>query len=397
MITDMPRLDILIYAHDGRGLGHASRSIGIGMALRRLYPSLRILFVSGCKISQELIGDKPLDWLKLPSYETEVVEGKSKGITGNSMFSDSDLGELRGDQINKIVELYRPKVVLCDHTPQGKHRELVPALKASGGSDTQWVLGVRGVVGGVPQAKSGLARQLFESHYSELLWYGDSFVLGHEHMHELRKQYGKDPVECGYVSRLSEFGDHRVATAGSAKELAATVAIPWLGEKSLMFVKRLARSIASIGSVYGAWHIYVEGADSAELKSLFSGLDYCRLERPSGRRYVDSLLTSRSALIYGGYNSIMDVLSLHIPAVVVLRKMQDNEQQIHLQKLRLAAGNLLLSVEESQVQENELTAALEAQMKGGVTANATEQSEISLDGAERAAQQLHRILQEAHR
>ena len=50
------RLDVLIYAHDGRGLGHASRSIGVGMALRRLYPELKVLFVSGCSLSQELIG-----------------------------------------------------------------------------------------------------------------------------------------------------------------------------------------------------------------------------------------------------------------------------------------------------------------------------------------------------
>ena len=62
------RLDVLIYAHDGRGLGHAGRSIGIGMALRRLAPQLKVLFVSGCSLAQELIGRAPLDWLKLPSY-----------------------------------------------------------------------------------------------------------------------------------------------------------------------------------------------------------------------------------------------------------------------------------------------------------------------------------------
>jgi predicted glycosyltransferase len=60
-MEQMARLDVLIYAHDGRGLGHASRSIGVGMALRRLYPDLKVLFVSGCSLSQELIGAAPLD------------------------------------------------------------------------------------------------------------------------------------------------------------------------------------------------------------------------------------------------------------------------------------------------------------------------------------------------
>lgn len=392
MIADIPRLDILIYAHDGRGLGHASRSIGIGMALRRLYPSLRVLFVSGCKISQELIGDTLLDWVKLPSYETEVVAGKSKGVTGNSMFSDSDLGELRGVQLKQLVELYRPKVVLCDHTPQGKHRELVAALKATAGSDTRWVLGVRGVVGGVPQAKSELARELFQDHYSQLLWYGDSAVLGCEHLHELEKQYGSEPIECGYVSRLSELRVNLPRVEESAKDIAATVAIPWLGEKSLSFIRVLAQSIAKIGPMYGQWHIYVEGADSKAVKTTFSEMDFCRLECPSGRRYVESLLASRSALIYGGYNSIMDVLSLGLPAVVVLREMRDNEQQIHLQKLDSAAGDFLLYLEESEAREDELTSVLRAQLNCDTLADRS--ARINLDGAARAAGQLHKLLQE---
>ncbi len=394
MSPDIPRLDILIYAHDGRGLGHASRSIGIGLALRRLYPALRVLFVSGCKISQELIGENPLDWLKLPSYETEVVAGKSRGIAGHSMFSDRELGELRGAQLKQLVELYRPKVVLCDHTPQGKHRELVPALNATVSADTRWVLGVRGVVGGVPQATSELARELFENHYAELFWYGDSSVLGTEHMCALRKQYGKKTVECGYVSRLSEFRGVKPGPTASANDVAATVAIPWLGEKSPDFVQMLAQSIAQIGPGYGQWHIYIERADSSAVKTAFNDLHFCRLENPSGRRYVDSLLASRIALIYGGYNSIMDVLSLNLPAVVVLREMQDNEQQIHLQKLDKAAGSILVSVEESGVNEKALRAALELQLKRNIATGPS--CSINLDGAECSARQLYSILQKTH-
>ncbi|MGB3210935.1 MAG: hypothetical protein WBB19_09555, partial [Desulforhopalus sp.] len=122
------RLDVLIYAHDGRGLGHASRSIGVGMALRRLFPELKVLFVSGCNLSQELIGRAPLDWLKLPSYETRVVRGKSMGIPGKSMFTDQQLGQFRSKELAHLVAMYRPRLVLVDHTPQGKHKELVQAV-----------------------------------------------------------------------------------------------------------------------------------------------------------------------------------------------------------------------------------------------------------------------------
>ena len=124
----LTRLDILLYAHDGRGLGHISRTVAIGMALRRLYPDLRILIVTGCDQTNELIHPTPLDWLKLPSYRTKVINGKSHGIDGDSCFTDKELGLLRAKTLQQIVLRYRPKAVLVDHTPQGKHRELLPAL-----------------------------------------------------------------------------------------------------------------------------------------------------------------------------------------------------------------------------------------------------------------------------
>ena len=33
------------------------------------------------------------------------------------------------------------------------------------------------------------------------------------------------------------------------------------------------------------------------------------------------------AVIFGGYNSLVDVLALNIPAIVIMRSMQDLEQQ----------------------------------------------------------------------
>ena len=82
----MSRLDLLIYAHDGRGLGHASRSVAIGLAVRRLFPGLKVLFLCGARQSADLIGEGGLDWIKLPAYRTRVVGGVSKGCDGESNF-----------------------------------------------------------------------------------------------------------------------------------------------------------------------------------------------------------------------------------------------------------------------------------------------------------------------
>lgn len=359
-MVPVPRLDVLIYAHDGRGLGHASRSIGVGLALRRLYPELKVLFVSGCNFSQELIGVAPLDWLKLPSYETSVVQGRSVGARGKSMFSDEQLGQLRAKELANVVELYNPRVVLIDHTPQGKHKELVPALSA--GNDTRWILGVRGVVGAVKQAGSALAAQLFKDHYHAILWYGDSSVLGASHCRQLIEHYNSVPVECGYVLRLSEFAFWNSRLMESDEHLAGTISVPWLGEKTIDFLEILSAVLKKIPGCFGSWKLFVDtessgGGRALQIRQLFENIPGCRIESP-GSKYFPALLHSKTAIIYGGYNSLMDVIHAGIPALVILREMEDEEQQLHLQKLKEVTGESLLTFSEAQVSAEELEESL---------------------------------------
>ena len=390
-MEQIPRLDILIYAHDGRGLGHVSRSIGIGLALRRLFPELKVLFISGCRLSQELIGAAPLDWLKLPSYATRVTDGKSRGVAGRSLYSDAELGALRAKELQHLVRLYRPRLVLVDHTPQGKHKELVPALAESRAFGTRWVLGVRGVVGEVPQAQSDLGVKLFASHYHALLWYGDSAVLGSSHLELLRRHYGIAPVECGYVVRLAELAEWNNHSVAPAENPAGTIAIPWLGEESLRFLRCLAAALQKIPESYGAWRIFVDSGADADgqrtINELFRGVRNCRIEPPGGN-YVPSLLHSKTALVYGGYNSIMDILQVRLPALVVYREMADEEQLIHLQRIVEVTGDQVTMVPEARVTADELMRVMLNNLHKGKAAPYA----IDTDGAACTAKYLYRLL-----
>jgi len=379
----LPELDILLYAHDGRGLGHISRTVAIGMALRRLYPRLRVLLVTGCAQTQELICNAQLDWLKLPSYRTEVLNGKSRGIDGTSGFTDKELGVMRANTLRHLVRQYRPRVVLADHTPQGKHRELLPALEATAGKSTQWVLGVRGVVGAVPQAGSDLSQQLFADYYKKLLWYGDSRILSKAQLELLMDQYNTRPQECGYVSRMQELSFLQ-KKQNIDKNTAGTIAVPWLGEHSHLVLTCIVGALKNIGPEHGSWQLFADlnPAQHGKLLSALRQLPHCRLQ-PPGPGYIDALLHSRVALIYGGYNSLTDVLAAGLPTVVLLRAMQDNEQQKHLELLRQHTDNQLLSLEEQQITVTIIESALREQLR-----KSSFSPEINLQGAENAARLL---------
>jgi predicted glycosyltransferase len=385
------RLDLLLYAHDGRGLGHASRSVAIGMAARRLYPDLKVLFITGSRMTPQLIGNVPLDWVKLPAYKTKVVDGVSTGRTGYINLTDNELGECRGGFIKNLVDLLRPRCILADHTPQGKHKELVPALESSHGSDTAWVLGVRGWVGSVPQVWSDLSKSLFADFYGHLMWYGDSRLLGDDHLRILEKHFNIRPRETGYVCRISELDRWLPLTQNTDVDLAGVVSIPWLGEASEKVIKTIFRALEEIGPRYGGWHLFVGSPDDwtnqKRIQDLFSELQFCTVT-PTGEQYRQSLLNAKTAVIYGGYNSLTDVFYANIPAVVLLREMQDEEQQAHLNRLSSIDRERLITCSEKGINGKELAKNLIKQ----ICSSKLLKPEINLDGAAMAARHLFEII-----
>ena len=346
-----PRLDLLIYAHDGRGLGHASRSIAVGMACRRLFKDLKVLFVSGTTMTAQLIGPAPLDWLKLPAYTSKVVQGKSIGDIGLSNFDDQDLGKLRTRALTQIIDLYRPRCVLVDHMPQGKHKELLPALTTTKKFKTKWVLGVRGIVGDVDGVWSDLARTTFVQNYHHLFWYGDSTILGSQTLKQLQNHFSITPIETGYVCRMAEFQYWRSEFDSSCDQLAGVISIPWIGEKTNIILPHLLDALMQLGDKYGLWQIFLPKKNAFSQNKVtkkLQALNYCQLNEP-GQDYFDALLNCKVGVIYGGYNSLMDVLFSRTPSLVLLRAMQDLEQQNHVKALIESQTIHLILREETQV------------------------------------------------
>lgn len=381
MVKPDPRLDVLVYAHDGRGLGHVSRSIAIGSALRRLFPHFNVLLLTGSRHTGGLIGAIALDWLKLPSYTKQVKGGKTVSKVGLTNLKNSYLAASRARLIRSMVGEYRPRCILVDHEARGKRDELLPAL--AGSQDTLWVLGLRGVVGRVDEVWSPDTAAVFKRHYRAMLWYGDSKVLGDAGLKALAALYQVAPVPVGYVSRLLEmrhWDDNRNGPVKPA--LAGTIAIPWQTGRAAGLFETIHRVLTDIGPAYGRWRLFVDhGAE------LFSDLPFCDVRKP-GPGYLDALQYSKTALVYGGYNSLTDLLATGTPAVVLLRALDDQEQQQHLQRLAAGGAAPMIVFAENRVDARRLKRALETQLR----AKRRQSEGPNLAGAENAARKIAELL-----
>jgi len=376
MSRPKPRIDLLIYAHDGRGLGHASRGVAVGAAVRRLYPELKVLFLSGCRQTAALIGPAPLDWIKLPAYEKVIVQGTPQARVGKSNLKNSDLVKSRTRLIQAIMAEYRPRCVLVDHEAPGKRAELVPSIEAS--PDTSWILGLRGIIGRVEDVWSQEALRIYKKYYRVLFWYGDESVLGRETLRAIENRYGVQPFITGYISRLKEILSFTQPAAQANQLNAGTIAVSWNSPATTSVLTGLQQALARMGGQYGPWRIFTDSG-----KSLFKDLPFCRVEELSPK-YLYTLLNSKTALIYGGYNSITDILSAKVPSLVLLRDVADREQEDHLARLAASGKAALLVMPETDVSADRLQSALEKLLYTAWPPN----SRLNLDGAENAAKKI---------
>jgi predicted glycosyltransferase len=376
------RLDILLYAHDGRGLGHASRTIGIGMALKRLYPDLKVLFVSGTNISQSLIGQSTLDWIKLPSYASRIKNGVSTGVDGPANFHKSVLGHHRSQMLAQIIESFKPKCVLVDHSPLGKREELMTALKKSQSIDIRWILGLRAVIGNPKNFWSDLYRQTFETYYHYLFWYGDQMVLGKHQIKKIENHFGRTPKEIGYVSRMYET---KQLLEKSENTFTGTISLPWLSLKSQTFIQTLKQTLA-LRDQTEKWKIFINNHDLPDLKKLFADLANVCVQHV-GEEYAHTILNSEMAVIYGGYNSLMDVTAAGIPAIVVIREMKDQEQDEHIRQLLDHDPDTMVMAQESHTDVNTFNQAISLLLKHG-----SKTRSFNIQGSSKAARELVKLL-----
>ncbi len=318
-------LRVAFYSHNGFGLGHVTRNTRLAQALLRQRPNADILLITGSAGLHELPSIPNVDYVKLPSVRKQAAGRWRPQSLDIEM---EHLLRLRRTIILETVRAYRPHLLVADYLPLGVERELEPALEElRRRRDARAAIGFRDILddaGSVAETWDlDGSREALSELYDLVLVYGDPDWFDFA-------KYGLPaelPRYVGFlgapdaVSRRRDSSEPRLlSTSGGGAD-----GYPMLSAS----VEALETVEEDLGERVN-W--------TAITGPLMQDPDYQRLRvigKRTGarvRRFVDNMptLMGRASVVVGmgGYNTVCDVLSHRVPAVIVPRHGPSREQSL---------------------------------------------------------------------
>jgi predicted glycosyltransferase len=327
---------VLMYCHDGFGLGHLRRTTTLAQNLRDAYPNSGILLAVG-SASLPFWKDLPgLDYIKLPSIRKVATDCWS----ARSLPISADMAHgIRASVLREVMLRYQPDLFVADYLPLGPAGELVPALKAARAIGTRCVLGLRDILD-APDTVSKLWEQhgiaeAIEEWYDRVLVYGDPGVFDSVSAYGFSEKIAGMARYCGYVvndspheapervrARLNLATSRLVLVTGGGGQDAAPLVRSYLRGLRERVQGQVAPSFDSLVVLGPLMDRNTRNAIREEAQGLPVSI---RTEVGDIRRYVAA---SDLVVTMGGYNSLMEVALARKPAVVVPRHGPSQEQKM---------------------------------------------------------------------
>jgi predicted glycosyltransferase len=318
-------LRVAFYSHNGFGLGHVTRNAKLAQALLHRRPNADILLITGSAGLHELPTIPNVDYVKLPSVRKQATgrwRPQSLDIEMEHLLG------LRRTIILETIRAYRPHLFVADYLPLGVERELEPALTELGRrSDARAAIGFRDILDD-PQTVAESwdvdgSREVLSELYDLVLVYGDPDWFDFS-------RYGLPRELATYVGFL---GDPDAAGRRRAADEPRVLSTSGGGADGYPMLAASVEALTAVEEELGervSW--------TAITGPLIQDPDYQRLRllgKHTGarvRRYVDNLasLLARAGVVVGmgGYNTVCDVLSYRVPALIVPRYGPSQEQTL---------------------------------------------------------------------
>ncbi|MBA2725404.1 MAG: hypothetical protein H0U53_05390 [Actinobacteria bacterium] len=328
---------VLIYSHDTYGLGHLRRSLRIATAMVASGSARHVIIATGSPKARGFALPAGVDVVALPAV-TKGSDGAYDSLTlGIGL---GDLALVRGDLVRSIVRSFRPELFLVDHAPTGMGGELIPILEeiAQQYPRPRVVLGMREIVDEAHKVErewtaNGVWHQL-TNNYDAVVVYGDPVVKTTAIELGLAARLDVPVQHVGYVAPPSlelRSRHHRlptiIVTVGGGGD-----GLPVL-ETYVRFLStsRLAVAIRSV-LVTGP---FLPDSPLGRAVDQIAGMPVEVV--PFSDRMESVLATADGAVTMAGYNTVAELLSYRVPALLVPRVKPRVEQWLRATRLAAVA------------------------------------------------------------
>lgn len=330
---------IILYSHDTMGLGHTRRNMLIARALAAPPIGASVLMICGIRESGAFAAPPGVDFLTLPAY-TKHVDGSYASRT--LAIEGAALASLRAEAIKAAVTQFSPDLFIVDNVPGGALSELMPTLNElarSGGR--QCVLGLRDVL----DEPRVVHRQWQQQNSLEIIrqCYRSVWIYGDPAVYDTVDEYAFPP-DIRAKTRFTGYLDPilpsppalstLVGGGGSRPPDDLVLCLVGGGQDGL----KLAWNFAMAKLPAGSRGMIVTGPFMPEPAR--AALRQQAAEDPNLiiREFVTDPLPlirdARSVVAMGGYNTVIELLSLEKRTLLVPRSKPRAEQLIRAERLK---------------------------------------------------------------
>jgi predicted glycosyltransferase len=323
---------VAFYSHDTMGLGHMRRNLLLAGELATLTPHPSTLLITGTREIARFTLPRGVDLLSLPAlYKDSAAQYHARTLNATL----PEIIALRSAIIQGAVQAFAPDVFIVDNVPRGALRELEPTLRMlRRGGRTRCVLGLRDILDDPTHVRAEWNRAgnvaAIRQYYDAVWVYGDESVLDVAHEYDLPADVRRRMHYTGYLDQRRRSPARPIAPEGVAHDV---VCLLGGGQDGLP----LARAFLA-ADFPAPWRpLLVTGpmmsvAARAEVDGLAARFPAARI-----MEFVDDPATlmrdARAVITMGGYNTVCDVLSHDVRALVVPRVVPRTEQLIRASRL----------------------------------------------------------------
>ena len=196
---------MLLYSHDGTGLGHLRITLGVAAAYAALRPQDSLLLLTGSLQAGSFPLPDNLDYVKIPAMPKRDLYASLPPTEGYTGAHNSTI-RFRAALALATVQAFNPELVVVDHAPAGLFREFAPALDwlRAQSSPPPMALLMRDITFGPEQTrniwKNEGAYHLLDEIYDRILIYGDRRVFDPIHAYGMSETSAQRTRFCGYLA-----------------------------------------------------------------------------------------------------------------------------------------------------------------------------------------------------